>query len=87
MSDGWFASAYSSAAQRRRLEQIVRKDAPETIQVDGAWYDRRDTVDALTGLLAEARKKIETYKGVIREYRQKELAEHPTPPPKSAGRS
>lgn len=47
--------------------------APETIEVNGVWYDRRDTVDALTGLLAEARKKIETYKGIIREYRLKEL--------------
>ena len=31
------------------------KEAPETICVDGVWYDRRDTVDALTALLAEAR--------------------------------
>lgn len=57
------------------------KDAPETICVDGVWYDRRDTVDALNGLLAEARTKIETYQGVILRYRQRDLAANPTPPP------
>lgn len=34
-------------------------EAPETICVDGTWYDRRDTVDALTRLLANARATIE----------------------------
>ena len=58
-----------------------RTEAPETIEVNGVWYDRRDTVDALNGLLAEARAKIETYKSVIREYRQRDLAMNPTPPP------
>jgi hypothetical protein len=33
--------------------------APETICVDGVWYDRRDTVDAINGLLAKARATIE----------------------------
>lgn len=58
-----------------------RSNAPETIEVDGVWYDRRDTVDALNVLLAEARSKIETYQNVIREYRQRDLAANPTPPP------
>lgn len=29
--------------------------SPETIKFDGRWFDRRETVDALTSLLAEAR--------------------------------
>ena len=55
--------------------------APETIEINGVWYDRRDTVDALTHLLAEARTKIETYKNVIREYRLQDLARNQTHAP------
>jgi hypothetical protein len=66
-------------------EREQYRDAPETIHVHGVWYDRRDTVDALSALLVEARGKIETYKSVIREFRLKELADHPTPPPAIAG--
>jgi hypothetical protein len=32
-------------------------------------------------LLIEARAKIETYKGIIRDYRRMELEKNPTPPP------
>lgn len=32
---------------------------PETLWLSGTWYDRRDTVDALTSLLADARAQIE----------------------------
>lgn len=59
------------------------EDAPETIEVNGIWYDRRDTVDALNGLLADARFKLETYKSIIREYRQRDLAANSTLPPQS----
>jgi hypothetical protein len=57
------------------------------MEVDGVWYDRRDTVDALTTLLAEARQKIATYKEVIRGFRMKELAEKPPQPPQTARHS
>lgn len=60
-------------------------DAPETIEVNGVWYDRRDTVDALTILLAEARTKVEIYKAVIADYRRMELSDNPTQPPQTAG--
>ena len=45
-------------------------------------------VERLTSELADARRKIEAYKKVIRGYRAKELAENPTPRPaiNSAGR-
>lgn len=56
-----------------------KSDAPETIEINGVWYDRRDTVDALQALLIEARTKIETYRDVIRQYRLKELDTMPTP--------
>ena len=36
------------------------KEAAETIEVNGVWYDRRDTVHALVELLAEARAECET---------------------------
>jgi len=32
------------------------KDAPESVCVNGVWYDRRDTVDTLISLLGMARK-------------------------------
>ncbi len=34
------------------------RNAAETVCVDGVWYDRRDTVDALTSLLADERAKV-----------------------------
>ena len=58
---------------------MIEKDAPETIEVNGVWYDRRDTVEALNGLLIEARRKIETYRGIIRDYRRRDLETNPTP--------
>lgn len=32
-----------------------RDERPETLALDGIWYDRRETVDALAVLLADAR--------------------------------
>ena len=43
-----------SAANQRELYRA----APETILQHGVWYDRRDTTDALTSLLADERKKV-----------------------------
>ena len=78
----------SKSAQKAVARSVARSEreerAPETIEVDGVWYDRRDTVDALTTLLAEARVKNETYREVIRGFRQKKLAANPTPAPKTA---
>lgn len=67
--------------RRMIVSERPHSEAPETIEVNGVWYDRRDTVDALNALLAEARAKIETYRGVIREYRRRDLESNPTPPP------
>lgn len=67
--------------RRMIVSERPNPEAPETIEINGVWYDRRDTVDALNALLAEARTKIEAYQSVIREYRQRDLAANPTPPP------
>jgi len=34
-----------------------RDGRPETLALDGLWYDRRETVDALAALLADARER------------------------------
>lgn len=41
------------------------KRAPETVEIGGVWYDRRDTVEALTGLLAEARGEAERLRNIV----------------------
>lgn len=67
------------------IHALMKDDAPETIEINGVWYDRRDTVDALNALLAEARCKIETYRVIIRQYRMRDLETNPTPPPQVSG--
>jgi hypothetical protein len=58
-------------------------DAPETIKINDVWYDRRDTVDALVGLLAVAKERAEKLEGVIRDYRLRDLEANPTPAPQA----
>ena len=44
----------------------LQKPAPETVCIDGTWYDRRDTVDALTSLLADERGKSAEWEALYR---------------------
>ena len=38
-------------------QRLARDGAPETLALGGVWFDRRETTEALTVLLAEARQR------------------------------
>ena len=37
------------------IGSLARDGTPETLRLGGVWFDRRETTEALTALLAEAR--------------------------------
>lgn len=46
-------------------EREAYRNADETVCVGGVWYDRRDTVNALTDLLADARAEVATLRAEV----------------------
>jgi hypothetical protein len=48
--------------------------SPETLEYDGHWFDRRETTEALTKLLAEARLGLENYRLTFKRIEEDEHA-------------
>lgn len=49
------AEALAGGSTDLTIGRLARDGAPETLALGGIWFDRRETTEALTALLAEAR--------------------------------